>query len=84
MFCSFAKSPRIMRFFCKGSVVEWDDARFEGLLGKMGKKRVEGARAVILLDIFKVCLGISENWLSRTVLFMWCRFKRHAVSVSRF
>ena len=54
MFCSFAKSPRIMRFFCKGSVVEWDDARFERLVGKMGKKRVEGARAVILLDVFKV------------------------------
>ena len=73
-----------MRFFCKGSVVEWDDARFKGLLGKMGKKRVEGARAVILLDVFKVCLGSSENWLSRAVLFMFCRFRRHAVSVSRF
>ena len=84
MFCSFAKSPRIIRFFCKGSVVEWDDARFEGLLGKMGKKRVEGARAVILLDVFKVGFRISEDRLSRTVLFRWCRSKRHAVSVSRF
>ena len=45
-----------MRFFCKGSVVEWDDGRFEGLLRKMGKKRIEGARAVILLDVFKVGL----------------------------
>ena len=53
MFCSFAKSPRIMRFFCKGSIVEWDDRRFEGLMREMGKKRIEGARAVILLDVFK-------------------------------
>ena len=57
MFCSFAKAPRIMRFFCRGSVVEWDDGRFEGLVRKMGK-RVEGARAVILLDIFKVGFGM--------------------------
>ena len=84
MFCSFAKSPRIMRFFCKGSVVEWDDARFEGLLGKMEKKRVEGARAVILLDVFKVGFRMSEDLLSKTVLFMWCRFKRRAVLASRF
>lgn len=54
MFCSFAKSPRIMRFFCMGKVVEWDDPRFEGLLKRMGKERIEGARAVILLDVFKV------------------------------
>ena len=54
MFCSFAKSPRIMRFFCIGSVVEWDDPRFEPLLRRMGKKKIEGARAVILLDVYKV------------------------------
>ena len=73
-----------MRFFCKGSVVEWDDGRFEGLLRKMGKKRVEGARAVILLDVFKVGFGISAIPFSRKALFMLCRFKHHAVSVSRF
>ena len=74
-----------MRFFCKGSVVEWDDARFEGLVGKMGKKRVEGARAVILLDVFKVGLVASGISLSRKFLFMLlCRFKHHAGSVSPF
>ena len=56
MFCSFATSPRIMRFFCKGRVVEWDAPGFEGLLRKMGKGRIEGARAVILLDIFTVII----------------------------
>jgi hypothetical protein len=37
-----------------GSVVEWDDARFEPLVRRMGKKRIDGARAVILLDVYKV------------------------------
>lgn len=54
MFCSFAKSPRILRFFCTGKVVEWDDPKFEALLQRMGKERIEGARAVISLDVFKV------------------------------
>jgi len=58
MFCSFETSPRIMRFFCTGRVVEWDQAEFEGLMGRVlggdRAKRVEGARAVIVLDVFKV------------------------------
>ena len=54
MFCSFETSPRIMRFFCTGKVVEWDEPAFEPLLAKMGGKRVEGARAVILLNVWKV------------------------------
>ncbi len=37
----------------RGSVVEWDSPRFMPLLHKMGKA-VDGARAVILLDVFKV------------------------------
>lgn len=54
MFCSFASAPRIMRFFCWGKVIEWDQPEFEGLIGKMGKEKILGARAVILLDVFKV------------------------------
>jgi hypothetical protein len=54
MFCSFDVTPRILRFFCKGRVVEWDAPEFDGLFDKMGKKRMDTARAVILLDIFKV------------------------------
>lgn len=56
MFCSFSASPRILRFFCTGSVVEWDQAGFEPLIRKMGKEHLAGARAVILLDVFKVTL----------------------------
>ena len=59
MFCSFAISPRIMRFFCTGKVVEWDEAAFLPLLRRMGKEKIEGARAVILLDVFKVRLYLS-------------------------
>jgi hypothetical protein len=55
MFCSFDTSPRILRFFCKGKVIEWDQLEFESTWKKMGiTKPVEGARAIILLDVFKV------------------------------
>jgi hypothetical protein len=54
MFCSFATSPRIMRFFCTGRVIAWNEPGFNGWLEKMGGKDVTGARAVILLDVFKV------------------------------
>ena len=53
MFCSFATNPRILRFFCKGRVVEYDKPEFGRLLEKMGKKEVQGARAVIVLDVWK-------------------------------
>lgn len=46
--------PRIMRFFCMGKVVEWDQPEFEPMIRKMGKEKIQGARAVILLDVFKV------------------------------
>ena len=54
MFCSFGAMPRIMRFFCRGRVVEWDRPEFEMLLERMGKEKLPSARAVILLDVFKV------------------------------
>ena len=54
MFCSFGASPRIMRFFCHGRVVEWDQPEFKPLLKRMGKENVPGARAIILLDVWKV------------------------------
>ena len=54
MFCSFGSNPRIMRLFCTGRVVEADQPDFAIWLDRMGKSNFEGARAVILLDIFKV------------------------------
>jgi len=55
MFCSFGKSPRIMRLFCTGRVIEYADTGYADVLARMGKKDFAGARAVILLDIWKVC-----------------------------
>ena len=34
--------------------MEWDQPEFEELLKKMGKERIDGARAVIVLDVWKV------------------------------
>ena len=53
MFCSFDKNPRIMRWFCKGRVVEWDMPEYEDLIKQMGKSEITGARAVIMLNVWK-------------------------------
>jgi hypothetical protein len=54
MFCSFDSRPRIMRLFCKGKVIEHDSPDFNPCLKRMGKDHMEGARAIIMLDIWKV------------------------------
>ncbi|OJK04704.1 hypothetical protein ASPACDRAFT_49109 [Aspergillus aculeatus ATCC 16872] len=54
MFCSFDTAPGIVRFFCNGSVIEWDQPEFPQYLDRMGGKAVVGARAIIHLDVFKV------------------------------
>jgi hypothetical protein len=54
MFCSFDASPRILRLFCNGSVIEWNQPEFAKYLERMGKKTVLGARAIIHLDVYKV------------------------------
>ncbi|PQE27814.1 pyridoxamine phosphate oxidase family protein [Rutstroemia sp. NJR-2017a WRK4] len=54
MFCSFTSSPRILRFFCTGRVIEWNTPQFPVMLAKMKKTDIDGARAVILLDVWKV------------------------------
>lgn len=37
--------------------MEWDSREFELLLKRMGKRRIDGARAIIDLDVFKVELS---------------------------
>ncbi|KAF3481459.1 pyridoxamine phosphate oxidase family protein [Arthroderma uncinatum] len=56
MFCSFGASPRIMRLFCTGSIVEYTDPAFRGWLSRMNlaKDYIRGVRAVIALDVFLV------------------------------
>jgi hypothetical protein len=55
MFCSFSAAPQIMRLFCTARVVEWDEPDFGSWLKRMGEKKVTAMRAVIILDVFKVC-----------------------------
>ncbi|KAK5049056.1 hypothetical protein LTR84_005478 [Exophiala bonariae] len=66
MFCSFDTSPRIMRFFCTGRVVAWNDVGFDGWLERMGGKKVTGARAVVVLDVYKAqtSCGFAVPYLS--------------------
>jgi hypothetical protein len=67
MFMSFGPTPRILRLFCKGRVVECmrdvqNDGRvdekqngeFEHWLHKMGQTRPNAIRSIIILDIFSV------------------------------
>ena len=49
-----------MRWFCRGRVVEREHEEFEMWLGRMGKE-LEGARAVILLEVWKVS-GYSPSF----------------------
>lgn len=42
-----------MRWFCTGRVVEWDQPEFDDLLKKMHKVKIDGARAIVLLRVFK-------------------------------
>ncbi|KKY19010.1 putative pyridoxamine phosphate oxidase [Diplodia seriata] len=55
MACSFGASPRIMRLFCTGRVVERDSPQFDGWAAKTGlNEGLKACRAIIILDIFKV------------------------------
>ena len=52
--CSFDTLPRIMRWYCWGRVIEHDSPDFDKMLARMGHSRVEGARAIIQLEVWKV------------------------------
>lgn len=57
LFISFGDTPRILRLFCRSSVIEWDQPAFEGWVRRVaGGKRdaFDGARAVIVCDIWQV------------------------------
>ncbi|KAG6010885.1 hypothetical protein E4U21_002554 [Claviceps maximensis] len=58
MFMSFGQSPRILRLFCRATVVEYDDPRFEALVRRIGERggrdAFEATRAVIVGDIWEV------------------------------
>lgn len=55
MFCSFGPSPRIMRLFCRGRIIERDSPEFEPFLyERMKLQKVDSARAIVVLDIYEV------------------------------
>ena len=54
MFCSFdERTPRILRLYCSGHVVESDNPGFEATIERIGLEKVTGTRAVVLLDVWK-------------------------------
>ncbi|KAF3191010.1 hypothetical protein TWF788_007196 [Orbilia oligospora] len=85
MFCSFDQSPRILRFFCRGRVVEHGTAEYNLLLPSLGigeksnGKGIPTARAIIYCDVFKVqssCgygvpLFLEGKWEDRDTLNNW-------------
>lgn len=56
-----------MRFFCWGRVVEWDEGEFGRVVGRMGKEAVKGARAVVVLDVWKVRWGRRGDFVNFSV-----------------
>lgn len=67
MFCSFDASPRILRLFCTGTVVEWDQPEFFRYSQRMAKPQTVGARAIIKLDVFKVSTHCVRSSLGSSV-----------------
>ncbi|KAK7397551.1 hypothetical protein QQX98_013075 [Neonectria punicea] len=56
MFMSFGPAPRIVRFFCRSRIVEWDEPAFPDLVRKIAKGKrsaFDGARAVVVADVFE-------------------------------
>lgn len=74
MFCSFEAMPRVLRLFCTGWVIEPKDEDntmvFERVVERMGlkEKMLVGARAVIILNIFKVSLLFAFSLLLDFIL----------------
>jgi predicted pyridoxine 5'-phosphate oxidase superfamily flavin-nucleotide-binding protein len=53
MFCSFARSPKILRLYGTGRVVRPDDPEWDGLAGHFGMGHA-GVRSVIVIDVERV------------------------------
>jgi len=57
MFMSVGPNPRILRLWCRGRVIEWDEPDFDVWLGRMGHARPPAVRALVVLDVLAV--GVS-------------------------
>ncbi|OOC53937.1 MULTISPECIES: pyridoxamine 5'-phosphate oxidase family protein [Nocardiopsis] len=54
MFCAFDGPPKIVRLHGRGRVVTPADPEFDELRSHFSKERVEGQRAVIVVDVHRV------------------------------
>jgi hypothetical protein len=83
MFCSFEQAPRILRLFCRGKVVEFWEEGFGELTTRMAKEVPVGARAVILLDIFKVySIHSTKHHITIIIIIKTTRSKPPAATAS--
>lgn len=82
MFCAFTGSPRIVRLYGRGSVVEPGDAEFSALRARFSATGV--ARAIIRTDITRISdsCGFGVPWYSyegeRDQLVKWSERKGEA------
>ena len=54
LFVSVGAAPRLLRLFCVGRVVEWDDPALAAWLSRMACPRPAAVRAVVVLDVWRV------------------------------
>lgn len=79
LFNAFEGGPRIVRLFGQGKAYERGSKEYEELM--QGRKRTDGSRAIIMIDVYKVgtSCGFSvpelEYKQDRTVLLKWAARK---------
>ncbi len=54
MFCSFEEEPKVLRLFCKGSIVEKDSQQFTALMKSFSDVNPAVVRQIFSLDIYAV------------------------------
>lgn len=54
MFCSFDRTPKILRLHGHGEPVFPDDARYPGLLAEFGEPITHGLRSIIAVDVTRI------------------------------
>lgn len=81
MFCSFGPAPMILRFFCKGEVIEKENSTLQKMFSLMDLK---GRRQFIKLHIYCVehscgmSVPIYEFTSQRSELKEWCKEEENA------
>ena len=75
MFCSFSKTPQILRIYGKGSVIQANDNDWNNWLSRF--KDYPGARQIITIDIESIqtscgfAVPLAESMVERDTLQKW-------------